>query len=81
MEIVREGSSLRISFANGEGMMVDIGSEDEMKVSFDGNVISLTRVTQAEEQEPAPDEVPDPNEVTDEVQAEDDALAEDVEAA
>ena len=73
MEIVREGSSLRISFANGEGMMVDIGSEDEMKVSFDGNVISLTRVTQSEEQEPAPEEVQD----LDEVPVEDVAVAED----
>ncbi len=83
MEIVREGNSLRISFANGEGMMVDIGSEDEMKVSFDGNVISLTRVTQPEEQEPAPEEVQDLDEVPveGEVVAEDEVLAEDAEAA
>ena len=83
MEIVREGSSLRISFANGEGMMVDIGSEDEMKVSFDGNVISLTRVTQSEDQEPAPEEVQDLDEVPveDVPVAEDEVLAEDAEAA
>lgn len=83
MEIVREGSSLRISFANGDGMMVDIGSEDEMKVSFDGNVINLTRVTQSEDQEPAPEEVPDLDEVPveDVPLAEDEVLAEDAEAA